>query len=823
MKKLLLMLVAALPSAAQATTTVDLQGTVFAVDTLRHYYIADGVTQSVLRFHTDDRAFHVSVTDMHRPTAHNARAQVIIGRDSCNTAETVSSMAARHTTDKSQVIAGINGDFFITSSFASQHEFGNGILGYPNTTCIIDSRLAAPDIIDKASRENSLIFAGDDWYIDATDLKYRVLNNDGSTIVDASAVNYPRRDGEMVVYNSFAGKYTPLTANGRELVLRREQSSAWAINKSVKFTVDGTWRQGGCTAIPEDGIVISCGPSYSNAFIDGLAQGDVVKLKIVCSLPAFGVKPAITDAIGGDVRILKENVTTTEAIRWINTPSAKYSRTLAGYDRERTHLVMCCVDAGSAGNSGVTYYEAADLMRYLGCWDALDLDGGGSTEMWSASHGIVNTLRDGSERAVGNGLFITLDAPADKTVASIRFADPRMALPKYGIYKPVVYGYNIHGQLVDTDVKGFTLEAGSELGQVRDEGTSLLADGSGTHVLTARKDGMEAQLTVRIDDSQKAVAALDNIIVDQYHRWSIELQAPVGEKMMAVDPRAYEWESSDESTVTVDASGCVSGVSDGSATVTGKSAAGSVSVNVISQCPPASKAPLESTAFDATGWKLTGASTSGRSISALGEDADNGEWAVDFKVSGTRNPQVTVSHKIQIWGIPDAIELTVNTGESKIARVTMSTSAASSPNSPVKSDFEAPVPGVDNVLSVSADRLCDTQAASSYPLTFNSLRFDCLSTGQHRIEVKGIRAVYNSFENGVENVSPDRETTHLSVLVCDGRVSIPFVAEELTACDLTGRVVARASDSQTLPELPSGMYIITAIDKGRRLSAKLRL
>ena len=585
MKRLLLALALAAPLAMSAATTATLQGKEYTVDTLRHYYIGPGVTQSVMRFSTQGHSFNASVTTFDRVKGVDVVPQVIIGCDSCNTAETVSSMARRYTTDDRQVLAGINGDFFITSSFASQHEFGNAILGYPNVTCAIDRRLAAPDIIDIGSRENCLVIADESWYIDATDMGYCLLNNDGSTVVRASAVNYPRRGGEMVMYNSFAGKYTSTGQDGRELTLRLAPGAKWAINKSVKMIVESDWRQGGCSAIPEDGIVISCGPEYANDFVDGLKKGDEVKIKITCSLPAFGVKPSVTDIIGGDVRILKENVTTTEAIRWINTPTAHYSRTMAGYDKERTKMVMCCVDGGWAASSGVSYFEGADLMRFLGCWDALDLDGGGSTEMWSASHGIVNHLRDGSERPVGNGLFFTLKAPADKTVTSIRFADPVAKLPLYGLYQPVIYGYNRYGQLVDTDVKGFTLSTDPALGNI--DGSALLATGSGTHALTATLADMSATIAVTVDNSCPAQPVLGTIITDPTHSWPIQLVATVGDKEMSVSPKAYTWTSDNSKAVTVDTEGCVTGVTDGEATVTGTSESGTVSVKVIAQCPPA--------------------------------------------------------------------------------------------------------------------------------------------------------------------------------------------------------------------------------------------
>lgn len=817
MKKLLFAAIAfGAAMASTARTTVDLQGTVFNVDTIRHYYIAPGVTQSVLRFTAADRAFNAAVTTYDRQTATDVVPQVIIGRDSCNTAETVSSMAARHTTADRQVIAGINGDFFITSSFAGGHEFGNAILGYPNVTCMIDRKLAAPDIIDKGSRENCLVIADDNWYIDCTDLKYRLLNNDGSTVVDAAAVNYPRRGEEMVIYNHYAGKYTSTGQDGREITLRLAPGAEWAINKSVKFVAETDWRQGGCSAIPEDGIVISCGPNYANEFIDGIRKGDIVKMKIVCQLPAFNVKPAITDVVGGDVRILKENVTTTEAIRWINTPTARYSRSMVGYDRERRHMVMCSVDAGSPGTSGVTYFEGADVMRFLGCWDALDLDGGGSTEMWSAAHGVVNTLRDGAERAVGNALFLTLKAPADAEVVSIRFADPVARLPLYASYTPVIYGYNRYGQLVDTNVRGFALSTDAALGTT--EGETLLVSGEGCHALTATLGDMNATIAVTVDNSSVAEAVVSEIVTDQYHSWPIELEAQVGDKRMPVAARAYSWTSDNPAAVTVDSEGRVTGVANGEATVTGTANAGSVSVKVISQCPPSSKADIVPGLADASLWTIGKASVSGQKFTALGE---NGGFALDFKVTSTRGPQITASRLIQVWGLPDALEFVINPGEIALGEVTLSTRLPGRAYNE-KTSLPALEAGKDNLVSVPVSAICDAASPASYPLSFNSLRFSLKEKGTYHIEVKSLRAVYDKFESGVGNISADTSSDYLPFTLADGTVTLPFVAETLEAHDLTGRLVSSASNTSAL-RLNSGFYILTARFGGRTLCAKVRI
>ena len=69
------------------------------------------------------------------------------------------------------------------------------------------------------------------------------------------------------------------------------------------------------------------------------------------------------------------------------------------------------VDGRQPGCSvGMTLAELASLMRELGCSDALNLDGGGSTTLWTRG-AVVNRPSDGQERAVADGLLLFSTAP----------------------------------------------------------------------------------------------------------------------------------------------------------------------------------------------------------------------------------------------------------------------------------------------------------------------------------------------------------------------------------------------------------------------------
>ena len=84
-----------------------------------------------------------------------------------------------------------------------------------------------------------------------------------------------------------------------------------------------------------------------------------------------------------------------------------HPRTAVGLSQDRRTLFIVVADGRRAGIPGVTGHYLARLMLELGAWDALNLDGGGSSEMFiRAENGVVNQPSDDRPRPVGNHLGI---------------------------------------------------------------------------------------------------------------------------------------------------------------------------------------------------------------------------------------------------------------------------------------------------------------------------------------------------------------------------------------------------------------------------------
>lgn len=106
--------------------------------------------------------------------------------------------------------------------------------------------------------------------------------------------------------------------------------------------------------------------------------------------------------ITGPVLIYKTRKAKLADIEFINK---RHPRTCLCETKESTLLIT--VDGRSKIADGMNLFELQDYLKNIGCLNAINLDGGGSTTMWIKGKGIVNNPSDSTgERPVANVLLI---------------------------------------------------------------------------------------------------------------------------------------------------------------------------------------------------------------------------------------------------------------------------------------------------------------------------------------------------------------------------------------------------------------------------------
>jgi exopolysaccharide biosynthesis protein len=121
--------------------------------------------------------------------------------------------------------------------------------------------------------------------------------------------------------------------------------------------------------------------------------------------------PAPNVMVSGPLLILNNEVQKLDSVAF-NTN--RHPRTAVGI-KANGNVVLLTVDGRRKESMGMTMNELTKVMKWLGCEDAINLDGGGSTTLWVKNfgdNGVVNYPSDNKmwdhegERGVANVIFI---------------------------------------------------------------------------------------------------------------------------------------------------------------------------------------------------------------------------------------------------------------------------------------------------------------------------------------------------------------------------------------------------------------------------------
>ncbi len=90
----------------------------------------------------------------------------------------------------------------------------------------------------------------------------------------------------------------------------------------------------------------------------------------------------IEGAVSGRPWLVHQGELVTETLDAFETANDRAPRTAAGLSRDGRLLYLAVVDGRQPESRGMTLYELGRLMDELGAYEAMNLDGGASSEMW---------------------------------------------------------------------------------------------------------------------------------------------------------------------------------------------------------------------------------------------------------------------------------------------------------------------------------------------------------------------------------------------------------------------------------------------------------
>lgn len=209
----------------------------------------------------------------------------------------------------------------------------------------------------------------------------------GKVTLPVAGVNVERGANNLIIYNRYYGPTTKTNEYGTEYVI--ENGRVVAIGR-------------GNARIPQNGAVISVHGTSEDAF-KGVKVGD----KAVISEDLGAKWQDVPNILGAGPTLVKNGIaspTTVSEQFGPDVAAGRAPRTAFGFTKDGQYL-LAVVDGRQSLSIGCTLPEMAALMKKFGAKDALNYDGGGSTEM-VLNGTILNSPSDGSERRVGSALLV---------------------------------------------------------------------------------------------------------------------------------------------------------------------------------------------------------------------------------------------------------------------------------------------------------------------------------------------------------------------------------------------------------------------------------
>ena len=734
-----------------------------------------------------------------------------LGRDSIYGTERPTVTANRKSKPGAVYFAGTNGDFYDTG--ATYH-------GMPTGASMFDGQVGTRPItvpVMSFDRDNVP-------YIGIYSFSGTVSNK-GNNFAIAHA-NHVRNTDELVLYNSLNGRYTHTNSYGTEVLVQLQTGETWDVNKTVKTTVMKIEQNKGNMQIPA-GMAVLSGHGVAATYLDAFAVGEEVL--ITQNVKIDNVANSYSEVVSGDHRtmMLRQGVPTTDQI-WADL----HPRTAFGYSQDKKTIIHCVVD-GRGISAGVGTKELAEIMLSAGAYDAINLDGGGSSCLFIKNFGPMNTPSDGSERPVGNGVYVVSSAPEDNTIDEIRAYETKIRLPRYCVFRPKFLGYNQYGMLINKDVQGVVLSCPPELGYINNDG-QFVASGGIDGVLTATYNGnLTTTVNIHIVQDAQIYMRLDSVLIDRYFEYPIEVQSVIGLNTMTVYPASLTWTVKDPTICNV-TNGVLRGLNNGTTWIIGNLGSFKDSIQVKVEIPESGRITFDK--FETDKWAMDASTILNAKFgnTNLPSGWDYGS-TVNYTFKITRAPYIKLIKNMPLYSLPDTFKLRLNIGDITLSRVVMSLRANNSTQSVLK-DFTVAQNSGDTEISFPLSSFFNVSDIAIYPIWFETVNFYLgtqTDNQAYTLALKDIQLCYRNYAvTYLNQLQPSVFQLYPNPLI-NNELNIHFKENQsgkviFTLFNVSGQSVVKREVAIegniakiSLPELKSGTYLLNISNAEINESVKL--
>ena len=746
---------------------ITLGGKTYETDTLYRHQVGPGMVTTIVRIPDYPLNIYITETDLNNP---NNRVETTLGYSTVGRSESLLNAVKRNRTATKRPIVACNSNFWCVSAEWPPREFE---LGTPYCSVIRNDSIC----VNAETNE-------DNWCYGPGYTGGTAISRDKTLYFDhiiPSATITSERFNAPIVFETVNRRcilnhvtlWTPAYTRTRQFetdwistgergnahtdnyYLTLKAGERWGINHDMTFVVTRIVRDADRQTLGNYDACITCSGTQAQVMAV-LAEGDEITINYGMTAQGSGDRPEIENMVEGIGLVMKNGGLTNNNYD-LDYNTKVYSRTGYGASADGKHLIMMVIDMSLSkkyGRSAGCNTETMCLIMQQLCpyvSDITTMDAGGSA-MMIVGEECISTTTEGTPRAVACGWMVEAVGEEDNTVASIAFADFKAEAPIYSSYAPKILGYNAIGELVNEDVKGFTLTCDEAIGST--EGDTFIAAGQEAHgTLTAHLGDMTATLPVTTLMAQPAIK-VKPLLIDS-RDYPIEVTATVNDKTYTYDPSKLVWSIDDPSIATIE-NGVLMPKRNGSTRFTCQigefNDQDSVTVEI-------STVPFLNQSWN--DWTLK---ASGANNLVLSTDG-----TLSFYYNSSRAPYLSLKKNITFYSLPDTIALTFN---STIpidyiqidARNRYFTSLNYEKYEP-EGGFEA---NKDYTLRINLDQMGGIDQVGTYPITLKEVKFSPSKSAPKGDYSISLKALYAHYPNVAATITGDVNG--------DGRINVSDVA-----------------------------------------------
>lgn len=280
----------------------------------------------------------INVVEINPDLNPNLKLSPALASDKMGKKSTISTIARRNNS-----IVAINGTFFKPAT------------GVPLGTLMINKKMYTGPIYDRVA-----MGFFDNGY-DMARIQLNACIKTWNQSIKVDNINQPRTlSTHVIVYTPEWGKRAPISPKYGEQIAVQD-------NKIIEVSTSQL-------GIPENGYVV-VGPAQQ---LNKIAEQKEVKLDIQTAPEWENVNHIIS---GGPYLVKKSQVFVDTAEQNLGSIGGRNPRTAIGYTANN-HFIIVTVDGREKASVGMTLNELANFMKSIGCYNAMNLDGGGSTVLY---------------------------------------------------------------------------------------------------------------------------------------------------------------------------------------------------------------------------------------------------------------------------------------------------------------------------------------------------------------------------------------------------------------------------------------------------------